>query len=180
MLKLKLQYTLATWCEELTHLKRPWCWERLKAGGDGDDRGWDGWMASPSQRTWVWVNSGSWLWTGRPGVLQSMGSKRFIHNWAIELNWMELILVQPESFSFLIKDLNPFIINHKKYQNGGSSWRWQRTRTGRPLSPQQIHQKNISMLSKFHKTTSECRQRISGTQESSPLSSKGGTKKYKR
>ena len=52
MLKLKLQ-SLATWCEELTHLKRPWCWERLKVGGEGDDRGWDGWMASPTQRTWV-------------------------------------------------------------------------------------------------------------------------------
>ena len=52
--------TLATWCEELTHLKRPWCWERLKAGGEGDDRGWDGWMASLTQWAWVWVNSGSW------------------------------------------------------------------------------------------------------------------------
>ena len=50
--------TLATWCKELTHLKRPWCWERLKAGGEGDDRGWDGWMASPTQWTWIWVNSG--------------------------------------------------------------------------------------------------------------------------
>ena len=63
---------LATWCEELTHLKRPWCWARLRAGGEGDDRGWDGWMASPTQWTRVWVNSGSWWWTGRPGVLQSM------------------------------------------------------------------------------------------------------------
>ena len=52
--------TMATWCEELTHLKRPWCWERLKAGGEGDDRGWDGWMTSLTQWTWVWVNSGSW------------------------------------------------------------------------------------------------------------------------
>ena len=61
---------LATWCEELIHLKRPWCWERLRTGGEGDDRGgWDGWMASPTQRTWVWVNSGSWWWTGKPGVL---------------------------------------------------------------------------------------------------------------
>ena len=51
--------TLATWCEELTHLKRLWCWERLKVGGEGDDRGWDGWMASPTQWTWVWVNSRS-------------------------------------------------------------------------------------------------------------------------
>ena len=68
MLKLKLQY-FATWWDELTHLKRPWCWERLKAGGEGDDRGWDGWMASPTRWTWLWVNSGSRWWTGRPGVL---------------------------------------------------------------------------------------------------------------
>ena len=79
--------TLATWCEELTHLKRPWCWERLKVGREGDNRGWDGWMASPTQWTWVWVNSGSWWWTGRPGVLQSIGLQRVRHNWATELNW---------------------------------------------------------------------------------------------
>ena len=65
--------TLTTWCEELTHWKRPWYWERLKAGGEGDDRGWDGLMVSLTQWTWVWVNSGSWLWTGKPGVLQSVG-----------------------------------------------------------------------------------------------------------
>ena len=70
--------------------KRPWCWERLKVGGEGDDRGWDGWMASPTQWTWVWVNSRSWQWTGRPGVLQSMGSQRVGHGWATELNWTEL------------------------------------------------------------------------------------------
>ena len=58
ILRLKLQ-TLATWCEELIHWKRPWCWERLKVGGEGDDRGWDGWRASPTQETWVWVSSGS-------------------------------------------------------------------------------------------------------------------------
>ena len=84
--------TLATWCEELTHLKRPWCWGRLKARGEGDDRGyrgWDGWMASPTQWTWVWVNSRSWWWTGRPGVLQSMGSQRVKNNWVTELNWTE-------------------------------------------------------------------------------------------
>ena len=63
------------WCKELTHWKRPWCWEGLRAGGEGDDRGWDGWMASPTQWTSVWVNSGSWWWTGRPGVLKSMGSQ---------------------------------------------------------------------------------------------------------
>ena len=90
MLKLKLN-TLATWCEVLTQLKRPWCWERLKAGGEGDDRGGDGWMASPTQWTWVWVNSGSWWWTGRPGVLQSMGLQRVGHNWTTELSWTKLM-----------------------------------------------------------------------------------------
>ena len=85
MVKLILQY-LAIWCEELIHLKRPWCWERLKLGGKGDDREWDGWMASLIQWTWVWVNSGSWWWTGRPGVLQSMGLQRVGLNWVSELN----------------------------------------------------------------------------------------------
>ena len=64
--------------------------ERLKAGGEGDDRGWDGWMASPTQWRWVCVNSGSWWWTGKPGVLQSMGSQRVVHKWATEMNWTEL------------------------------------------------------------------------------------------
>ena len=81
--------TLATWCKEMTHLKGPWCWERLKVGEEGDDRGWDGWMASPTQWTWVWVNSRSWWWTGRPGVLQSMGSQRGGHDWVTELtDWL--------------------------------------------------------------------------------------------
>ena len=75
--------TLATFWEELTHLKRPWCWERLKVGGEGDVRGWDGWMASPTQWTWVWVSSWSWWWTGKPGVLQSMG-------WTGRSDWTEL------------------------------------------------------------------------------------------
>ena len=83
--------TLATWCKELTHLKRPWCWERLKSGGEGDDRGWDGWMASPTQWTWVWMDSRSWWWTGRPGVLRFMGSQRVGHDWATELNWTETL-----------------------------------------------------------------------------------------
>ena len=78
----------------MTHLKRPWCWERLKAGGERDDGGWDGWMASPTQWTWVWVNSGSWQWTGRPSVLQSMGSQRVRHDWVTELNWTEGVLRQ--------------------------------------------------------------------------------------
>jgi len=72
-------------------LEKLWCWEGLRAGGEGDDRGWDGWMASLTQWTWVWVNSGSWWWTGRPGVLQFMGSQRVGHDWATDLNWTELI-----------------------------------------------------------------------------------------
>ena len=80
--------TLATSCEELTHWKRPWCWEGLGAGGEGDNRGWDGRMATPTRWTWVWVNSGSWWRTGRPGVLWFMGSQRVRHDWATELNWM--------------------------------------------------------------------------------------------
>ena len=81
--------TLATWCEELTSWKRLWCWEGLGAGEEGDDRGWDGWMASLTRWTWVWVNSGSWWWTGRPGVLRFMGSQRVGHDWASELNWTD-------------------------------------------------------------------------------------------
>ena len=68
---------------------RPWCWEGLGVGGEGEDRGWDGWMASPTRWTWVWVNSGSWWWTRRPGVLQFMGSQRVGHDWATGLDWAE-------------------------------------------------------------------------------------------
>ena len=82
--------SMATWCEELPHLKRSWCWERLRAGGEGDDRGWDGWMTSRTRWRWVWVNSGCWWWTGRLGVLRFMGSQRVRHVWATELNWTEL------------------------------------------------------------------------------------------
>jgi len=70
----------------LTHWKRLWCWEGLGAGGEGDNRGWDGWMASLTQWMWVWVNSRSWWWTERPGVLWFMGSWRVGHDWATELN----------------------------------------------------------------------------------------------
>jgi len=89
--------SLATWCEELTHLKRPWCSERLKVGGEGDNRGWDGWMTSLTQWTWVWVNSRSWWWTGSPGILLSMGSQRVGHEWLT--NWTELISINKEYFS---------------------------------------------------------------------------------
>ena len=83
--------TLATWCEEPTHLKGHWCWERLKAGGEGDDRGWDGWMASLTWWTWIWTNSGSWWWTGKPGKLQSMGSQS--RTWIEQLNWCIEIII---------------------------------------------------------------------------------------
>ena len=77
--------TLATWCKELTYWNWPWCWERLRAGGEGDDRGWDGWMASLTQRTWVWASSGSWWQSGKPGVLQSMKLQRIEHDWTEQI-----------------------------------------------------------------------------------------------
>ena len=77
--------SLATSCEELTHLKRPSSWERLRAGGEGEDRGWDSLKASLTQCTWVWVNSRSWWWTGRPGVLWSMVESDKTE----QLNWTE-------------------------------------------------------------------------------------------
>ena len=80
---------LATSYEELTYWKRLWCWEGLGASGEGDDRGWDGWMASLTRWTWVWVNSRSWWWTGSPGVLWFMELERVGHDWATELNWTE-------------------------------------------------------------------------------------------
>ena len=85
-LKLKLQY-LATWWEELTHWKRPWCWQRLRAGAEGDDRGWACWMASWTWWTWIWASSGSWWWKGKPGILQFMGLQRVGNDWSTELNW---------------------------------------------------------------------------------------------
>ena len=88
ILKLKLQY-FGHRCEELIHWKKPWCWERLKAG-EGDDRGWDGWMASPTQWNWVWASSGGCWWTGKSGVLQSMDLQRVRHDWVTELNWWGL------------------------------------------------------------------------------------------
>ena len=83
-LMLKFQYTLATWCEEMTHWKRSWCWERSRAGGEGGNRGWDGWMASLTQRTWLWANSGIWCRTGKTGMLQSIGLQSVRHNWETE------------------------------------------------------------------------------------------------
>ena len=95
VLKLKLQY-FGHMIQELTHWKRPWCWDRLKVEGEGDDRGWDGWMASLTRWAWVWVSSRSWWWTGKSGVLQAMGLQRVGHDWATELKtcmygWVPLL-----------------------------------------------------------------------------------------
>ena len=87
--------TVATWCKEPTNWKRPWCWERLKAG-ERDDRG-DDWMASVTWWAWVWANSGRWWWTGRPGVLQSMGSQRVGQDWVTEM--IQSIELQSLEFS---------------------------------------------------------------------------------
>ena len=113
--------TLSTSYEELTHWKRLWCWEGLVAGGEGDDRGWDGWMALPTWCTWVWVNSGSWWWTGRPGVLQFMGLQRVRHNWATELNWTDKVLKyqSQRNWSALI-DISSFTLPSQKDAPGFS------------------------------------------------------------
>ena len=87
-LKLKLQYFVyQMW--KTDSLERPWCWEWLKVAAEGDDRGWDGWMDSLTWWAWVWANSWSWWWIGRPGLLQSMGSQRIGHSWVTELTWTE-------------------------------------------------------------------------------------------
>ena len=78
---------LYSWYKEPIYYKRPWCWERLKAGGEGDNRGWDDWMASPTQWTWVWASSGCWWWTGKPGMLQSMGVTKI---WIRLSDWSEV------------------------------------------------------------------------------------------
>ena len=92
MLKLKLQY-FGHLMWRADSFEKTWLWQRLTAGGE-DDREWDGWMASPTQWTWVWVNFRSWWWTGRPGVLHFMGSQRVEHNWETELNWTEHMLIK--------------------------------------------------------------------------------------
>ena len=93
---------LGHWGEELTHWKGSWAWERLKAGGEGDNRGWDGWMALPTQWTWVWASSDWWWWKGKPGVLQFMGSQRAGHDWATELNWLVAVILVISIYVFSI------------------------------------------------------------------------------
>ena len=102
--------TLATSCKELTHWKRLWCWEGLGTGGEGDDRGWDGWMASLTWWTWVWVNSRSWWWTGRPRVLRFIGSQRVGHDWVTELTWTD----DYTGPIWIIQDTLPILRSHLK------------------------------------------------------------------
>ena len=103
--------TLATSCEELTHWKRLWYWHGLGAGGEGDDRGWDGWIASLPRWTLVWMNSGSWWWTGRPGVLWFMGCKESdMTEW---LNWTE-ITIKAIKTGLFISNVQNICLMHKK------------------------------------------------------------------
>ena len=113
------------WCKELTHWKRPWCWERLKAGGEGDDRGWDGWIASLKGWIWIWVGSRSWWWTGKPGLLQSIGSQRVRHDWVTELN----------------------MHNHEgAWAEENSAWDWDKG----PQNPSLSWLKSVGSASSFH------------------------------
>ena len=124
--------TLATWCKELTHWRRPWCWGRLKVG-EGDDRGWDGWMASPTWWTWVWASSRIWWWTGSPGMLQSMGSQRVRLDWVTKLNWRPLSPSSPVlsilhftdelyGFLWLLNLILPQLHAHTHFHS--SLWHW--------------------------------------------------------
>ena len=112
-LMLKLQY-FGTWCEEQTHWKRTWYWERLKAGEEGDDRGGDGWMASPTPWTWVWANSRRWWRTGKPGVLQSIGSQRVRQDLATEqqLKYMKMPRTECEDCCSLFSLLSGWQCGH--------------------------------------------------------------------
>ena len=96
-------------------LEKTDCWEGLRTGGKGDDRGWDGWMASLTRWTWVWVNSGSWWWTGRPGVLRFMGSQRVGHDWATEFSWTEHWNYPPWPDTTVIVCMSYFMTGGKKH-----------------------------------------------------------------
>ena len=100
--------------------KRPWCWERLKAGGEGDDRGWDSWLASLTWWTWVWSSSRSWWWTGKPGLLQSIGLQRIGDEWVTELKWTDgFYRVQQRSYSIaIIHSFNKKFIECQLYAPG--------------------------------------------------------------
>ena len=113
---------LATWCKELTHSKRPWCWEGLRAQGEGDDRGWDSWMASLTRWTWVWANSESWWRTGSLACYSPWG-RRVRHDWATELN--QVIFILTDIFTTFKKLLHIYLMNTQKTnENKTKSWQW--------------------------------------------------------
>ena len=114
---------VVTWWEELAHRKRPWCWEGLGAGGEGDDRGWDGWMVSLTQCTWVWANSGRWWRTGKSSMLQSMGLQRDKNNWATELNWTESFATTVKMRNIWHWLWNQFQVNILKDLSFNGIWR---------------------------------------------------------
>ena len=127
--------TLATWCKKLTHWKRFWCWERLKVGREGDDRGGGGWMASPTQWTWVWANSRRWGRIGKPSVLQSMGLQRTRRNWATVTCTHTQTHVMPAECSLegLVLKLKLQHFGHLMWRTNllektliaGKDWRWE-------------------------------------------------------
>ena len=127
MLKLKLQY-FGHLIRRVDSLKMTLMLKitlmGLGAGGEGDDRRWDGWMASPTRWTWVWVNSRSWWWTGRPGVLRFMGSQRVGQDWATELNWTELNLYDINSSARTRRNRCPLFFYGKKKKK----WKWSSSR----------------------------------------------------
>ena len=129
--------TLAPWCEEQTHWKRPWCWERLRAGEEGD-RGWDGWMAPLTERIWVWANSGRWWRTGKPGVLQSMGSQRVRHDWATE----QLLFQQQHTLFLYLKTKQnnhlPWSPIENDYMLLTKPWRWKESFVVKGRPPQTV------------------------------------------
>ena len=116
MLKLKLQY-FGHLMRRADSLEKTLMLEKIEGRSRGDERGWDGWMASPTPWTWVWVDSRGWWWTGRPAVLQFMRSKRIGHNWATELKWKLPILWPPDANSWLIW----------KDPDAGKDWRQEET-----------------------------------------------------
>ena len=126
--------TLVTWCEELTHLKISWCWEWLKAGGEGDDRGWEGWIASPTWWTQVWWGSGSWWSTGKPGVLKPTGSQRVGHDWATGLNWLRCGVYLASAALFLFGEFSVCFSGHARQperslfldqESHSGPWQWE-------------------------------------------------------
>ena len=108
---------LSTWCEQLTHWKRPWCWEGLKVGEKRGDRGWHGWMTSLTQWTWVWTNFGKWWRTGKPGMLQSMGSQTWtqLSNWTTKV-YHSFPSKEQASFNFTVSP-STVILEPKKNKN---------------------------------------------------------------